>query len=177
MVAGPLPSAWSPATRSCRSWRNLRLANRAGHSILTRGLVPQLEDRGIPADPVGSPLVDGLQAPIAMGPACPERGIALMDLFQQVRDGFPAERGCHLRAQVDVDSRDEEMSAWRDESRNLPQALLCFRRPHVTEKPVGHDDVLRTQGSGEAGIRRIADAPADPFLDPRLDAERIGVPV
>src|SRR3989475_8839665 len=94
--------------------------------------ISQLEDRGIPDHPVGSSLVDGLQAPIAMRPARPERGIALMDLFEQVRDGFPAERGRHLRAHVEVDSRNEEKSARRDESRKVPQAFLCFQPPHAT---------------------------------------------
>src|SRR5260370_25988773 len=122
-------------------------------------------------------MIDGFQAPVFIRPAHPQGLVAIVDLFQQIRDRFPAEAGCDLGSNVQVDPRNKEISTRSDQSSDVAKASFRVRRTHMAEKPVGNYNVLRPQSIDHSWISSIAKAPIDALSDPRLDPEVVPLPV
>src|SRR6266478_5828950 len=83
-----------------------------------------LERRRVPERPVRPSLVQRFQPPVLAGPIAPQGLVAVVDGFEEIRHGPPAELARDPGPDVEVDARDEQVAARRDQPRDAPEALL-----------------------------------------------------
>ena len=92
-----------------------------------------------------------------------------MDLPYQVCNWFPIHRSCNSCPHIQIDLRDKNVTA------GLTSPALCRRhsRLHMTEEPVGRDDVLRTESTNYSGIANVPGHPDNSLLEPQPDLRLI----
>lgn len=100
-----------------------------------------------------------------------------MNVFQQFRNGFPLLIYRYLFANIEVNTRNDEIPSRPYETRNATQTLLGCGWLHVTEEVVGYNKFLGSQQVEHARITYIAVMPDDAFSNPRFNGNCVSVPV
>jgi hypothetical protein len=121
--------------------------------------------------------IERLQPPPVPRPVVPQCWVTIVYLAYQVKHRLPTEVPRDFRANLQIDSGNDEIPSGLEEPSNISQALLREWRRHVAEKVIRQDDVLRTQVSDQLWICHITDTPGHARPDPRFDSSLFPAPL
>jgi len=143
-------------------------ANHGNLPWLLSGLA-QLKEGGIAHGPIRTAAIKWFETPILPGPIISHGGVAIVYFFHQLWHRGPTEIDCDFASDIQVNSRNNEITARRDQMRDPPQAFFRFRRVHVAEKLVGHHEILRPEEICKLWIPGISHPPVNSFAQPGLN--------
>lgn len=95
-----------------------------------------------------------------------------MDFFEKLRHRAPSQIDGNLGPNVQIDSGNEEITAWPNESGNITKTAFRIRGSHVAKKTIGDDNVLEPEATWELGVGGICETPIYALAEPRLDPEK-----
>src|ERR1700752_3740037 len=104
-------------------------------------------------------------------------GAAIVNLGHQLWHRLPPKVERDLRADVQVDAGDKEISVRACEQCEVPEAQLGATGIPVAKEGVRDHEILRPQLFDESRIGGISESPCDSFSQPRLDPALVAVPV